>query len=165
MEIPILRGHAFSGEELHTGGLAPALISTAMAQRFWPAENPVGKEFLAGQNRRYQVIGIVPNVNTLHLGQEDGPLFYGLIADTGAAADAKMFLRVNRDASSAVSAIPALVRQIDPNVLSITHNSGWEVSSCCGDRFGLKPATYRMKREWAKLRYAKAAEVAPQRMD
>ena len=36
---------------------------------------------------------------------------------------------------------------------------------CCGDRFGLKPATYRMKREWAKLRYAKAAEVAPQRMD
>jgi hypothetical protein len=52
-----------------------------------------------------------------------------------------------------------------PKFLSITHNSGWEVSSCCGDRFGLKPATYRMKREWAKLRYAKAAEVAPQRMD
>jgi hypothetical protein len=40
-----------------------------------------------------------------------------------------------------------------------------KVSNCCGDRFGLKPATYRMKREWAKLRYAKAAEVAPQRMD
>ena len=52
-----------------------------------------------------------------------------------------------------------------PLLLSITHNSGWEVCNCCGDRFGLKPATYRMKREWAKLRYAKAAEVSPQRMD
>ena len=40
-----------------------------------------------------------------------------------------------------------------------------EVCNCCGDRFGLKPATYRMKQEWAKLRYAKAAEVSPQRMD
>jgi predicted permease len=120
MEIPILRGHAFAGEELHAGGLSPALVSTAMAQRFWPTENPVGKEFQAGQNRRYQVIGIVPNVSTLHLGQEDGPLFYGLITDTGAAADAKMFLRANRDASGAVSAISALVRQIDPSVTVTT---------------------------------------------
>jgi predicted permease len=120
MEIPILRGHAFTGEELHADGLSPALVSTAMAQRFWPAENPIGKEFLAGQNRRYQVVGIVPNVSTLHLGQKDGPLFYGLIAETGAAADTKMFLRANGDASSAVSAIPALVRQIDPNVTVTT---------------------------------------------
>jgi macrolide transport system ATP-binding/permease protein len=120
MEIPILRGHAFAGEELHAGGLSPALVSTSMAQRFWPTENPVGKQFLAGQNRRYQVIGIVPNVSTLHLGQEDGPLFYGLIADTGAAADAKMFLRANRDASGAVSAISVLVRQIDPGVTVTT---------------------------------------------
>lgn len=122
MEIAILRGHGFTGEELHAGGLLPALVSTAMAQRFWPAENPLGKEFLGGQNRRYQVIGIVPNVSTLHLGQEDGPLFYGLIADTGAAADAKLFLRANRDASSAVSAIPAVVRQIDSNVTVTTES-------------------------------------------
>jgi predicted permease len=120
MEIPILRGHAFTGDELHADGLSPALVSTAMAQRFWPAENPIGKEFLAGQNRRYQVVGIVPNVSTLHLGQNDGPLFYGLIAETGAAADTKLFLRANGDASSAVSAIPALVRQIDPNVTVTT---------------------------------------------
>jgi predicted permease len=122
MEIPILRGHGFTGEELHARGLLPALVSTAMAQRFWPAENPLGKEFLVGQDRRYQVIGIVPNVSTLHLGQEDGPLFYGLIADTGAAADAKMFLRANGDASNAVSAIPAVVRQIDPNVTVTTES-------------------------------------------
>jgi predicted permease len=48
MEIPILRGRAFSGEESHNGGLLPAVISTAMAQRYWPSENPLGKEFLAG---------------------------------------------------------------------------------------------------------------------
>jgi macrolide transport system ATP-binding/permease protein len=116
MEVPILRGRAFSGEEPHTGGLSPAVISTAMAHRYWLSENPLGKKFLAGQNRRYEVIGIVPNVSTLHLGQQDGPLFYGPIADTSGAVDAWIFLRTNGSAQDAVSAIPALVRQIDPNV-------------------------------------------------
>jgi predicted permease len=116
MEIPILRGRAFIGEQPQTGGLSPAVISIAMVQRFWPTGNPIGKEFMAGQNRRYHVIGIVPNVSTLRLGQEDGPLFYGLIVDTAGAADARMFLRTNGSATDAVSAIPALVRQIDPSV-------------------------------------------------
>jgi predicted permease len=116
MEIPVLRGHAFTGQESHSGGLSPAVISVAMARRFWPAQNPIGKEFLAGQNRRYEVIGIVPDVTTMHLGQEDGPLFYGPIGDTAGAVDAKVFLRTTGNASGAVSAIPALVRQIDPNV-------------------------------------------------
>jgi macrolide transport system ATP-binding/permease protein len=115
MEIPILRGRAFSGEEPDTGGMSPAVISTAMAQRYWPSA-PLGKKFLAGQSRRYEVIGIVPNVSTLHLGQQDGPLFYGTIADTSGAVDARIFLRTNGSAHDAVSAIPALVRQIDPNV-------------------------------------------------
>ena len=52
-----------------------------------------------------------------------------------------------------------------PSVFQLPTIPDGKVSNCCGDRFGLKPATYRMKREWAKLRYAKAAEVALQRMD
>jgi MacB-like periplasmic core domain len=120
MEIPVLRGRAFVGGELHAGNLSPAVINIAMATRFWPSQNPVGKEFLAGQDRRYQVIGIVSNVSTLHLGQEDGRLFYGLMADSAGAVDAKMFLCKTGNASAAVSAIPALVRQIDPNLTVTT---------------------------------------------
>lgn len=116
MEIPILRGRAFTGQEPHTGGLSPAVISTAMAQRYWPSENPLGREFLAGQNLRYRVVGVARDVSTLHLGQHDGPLFYAPIADTAGAVDTRLFLRTKGSARDAVSAIPALVHQIDPNV-------------------------------------------------
>jgi macrolide transport system ATP-binding/permease protein len=116
MEIPILHGRAFSGEEPDTGGVSPAVISTAMARRYWPSENPLGKRFLAGQSRKYEVIGIVPDVSTLRLGQQDGPLFYGTIAGTSGAVDARIFLRTDGSAQDAVSAIPALMHKIDPNV-------------------------------------------------
>jgi hypothetical protein len=86
MQIPILRGHPFSKEGSHPSDLSPAVISAAMAHKYWPNENPLGKKFLAAQNRGYEVIGLVPNVSTLHLGQQDGPLFYGQLDDTSGAA-------------------------------------------------------------------------------
>ncbi len=116
MQIPILRGHSFSKEGSHPSALLPAVISAAMAHKYWPNENPLGKRFLAAQNRGYEVIGLVPNVSTLHLGQQDGPLFYGQLDDTSGSVDARIFLRTNGSAHSAISAIPALVSQIDPTV-------------------------------------------------
>ena len=116
MEIPILRGRPFSKEGSHPKDLSPAVISAAMAHRYWPNQDPLGKKFLAGQNGGYEVIGIVPNVSTLHLGQQDGPLFYGQLDDASGAVDARIFLRANGSAQAAISAIPALVSQIDPTV-------------------------------------------------
>jgi predicted permease len=120
MDIPILRGRAFTEGELRTGGPSLAVISAAMAKRFWPSQDSLGKEFRAGQGERYRVIGVVPDICTLHLGQKDGPLFYGLTVDSTDAADTRLFLRVNGNASGAVSAIPSIVRQIDSNVTVTT---------------------------------------------
>lgn len=116
MQIPILRGHSFAKGGSHPSDLSPAVISAAMAHKYWPNENPLGKKISAAQNRGYEVIGLVPNVSTLHLGQQDGPLFYGQIEDTSGAVDARIFLRTNGSAHSAISGIPALVSQIDPTV-------------------------------------------------
>ena len=75
LEIPFIRGRAFTMEEARSG--APvAVISEATAKRFWPADDPIGKTFevttpeyssggrelfLTG-SRTVQVIGIAKDV-------------------------------------------------------------------------------------------------------
>jgi putative ABC transport system permease protein len=77
MEIPILQGHAFTEQETETSGPAPAVISRAMARKFWLGEDPIGKQFSASKDQSYRVVGIAPDLQNLHLGEVDGPFYYG----------------------------------------------------------------------------------------
>jgi putative ABC transport system permease protein len=118
MGIPILRGHAFTEQETESPGPVPAVISAAMARKFWDGEDPLGKEFFAAKDQTFQIVGIAPDVQNLHLGQVDGPFYYGA-KDAGysGALDAKIFLRTAGDSTGALSAIPGIAHQIDPSVM------------------------------------------------
>ncbi|HEY1526521.1 MAG TPA: ABC transporter permease [Candidatus Angelobacter sp.] len=122
MEIPILQGHAFTEQEIETNGPAPAVISRAMARRFWLGEDPIGKQFSASKDQRYRVVGIAPDLENLHLGEVDGPFYYGAMnARNNGAAEAKIFVRTS-GSSELLSAVPEIVRQLDPNVMVITES-------------------------------------------
>ena len=120
MEIPILQGHAFTEQETETNGPAPAVISRAMARKFWPGEDPIGKQFSASKDQSYRVIGIAPDLQNLHLGEVDGPFYYGAMnARNNGAIEAKIFVRISGN-SEQLSAVPEVVRQLDPNVMVTT---------------------------------------------
>src|SRR5262249_4374081 len=78
--IPILYGRAFSDQEVKDQ--APVVvINEALAERFWPDAQPLGKRFRAGAVSGnpgvvYQVIGVVKNVRSVRLAKVDGPYFY-----------------------------------------------------------------------------------------
>lgn len=117
MEIPILKGHAFTDEEIDSNGPAPAVISRAMAKKFWPQEDPIGKQFSASKDQNYRVVGIAPDLQNLHLGEVDGPFYYGAMnARNKGAIEAKMFVRIS-GSSEQLSAVPEVVRQLDPSVM------------------------------------------------
>lgn len=117
MEIPILQGHAFTDEEIDSNGPAPAVISRAMAKKFWPDEDPIGKQFSASKDQSYRVVGIAPDLQNLHLGEMDGPFYYGAMNDRNKGAiEAKMFVRISGN-SEQLSAVPEVVRQLDPSVM------------------------------------------------
>jgi predicted permease len=118
MGIHLLRGRTFTEQEAQTRGAVPAIISAAMARRFWGDTDPVGKEFLSSRTS-FQVLGIAPDVQNSHLGRTDGPFFYGADAP-GSALDAKIFVRTSGDASVVQAAVPQLTRQIDANVIAST---------------------------------------------
>jgi macrolide transport system ATP-binding/permease protein len=120
MGISLLRGRVFTEREAQTSGPVPAVISVAMAQRFWPNMDPLGKLFRSPKTT-YQVTAIVPDVQNSHLGQTDGPFFYGPeVADT--ALDAKIFVRTSPHTPAIDTLVRELVRQLDPNVMPTTES-------------------------------------------
>lgn len=75
LQIPVLKGRSL---ELSDDQAAPwvAIVNVAFAQRYWPGENPIGRQLLtdggAGERPR-QVIGVVGNVRQDSLGVEAQP--------------------------------------------------------------------------------------------
>jgi macrolide transport system ATP-binding/permease protein len=121
MGVPILRGHAFTEQEAERPGSAPAVISSAMARRFWGGEDPIGKNFSAAKSLTYQVVGIARDAQNLHLGQTDGPFYYGAKdANYSGAVDAIILLRTASDSTGPLSAISGIAHQIDPSVMVTT---------------------------------------------
>jgi macrolide transport system ATP-binding/permease protein len=118
MGIHLLRGRMFTEQEAQSPGSMPAIISAAMARRFWGDIDPLGKVFFAGKIP-YQVLGIAPDVQNSHLGQTDGPFFYGASAPDS-ALDSKIFVRTAGDTSAVGEAIRRLTRQLDAGVMAST---------------------------------------------
>ena len=60
LRMPIRRGRAISREE-HLKGTRVTVINESLAQRFWPDEDPIGRELTFG-GQQFRVIGIVADV-------------------------------------------------------------------------------------------------------
>ena len=73
--VSIRRGRSFTEEDAR-GGQAPAVISQAMADRFWPGVDPVGKRFKDTDGPWHEIIGVVADISSRQIGQIDGPVFY-----------------------------------------------------------------------------------------
>jgi putative ABC transport system permease protein len=70
MGVPVVRGRAFN-EHDKRDGLPVAIINEAMARRYWPNEDPVGKRFTFGDpgpNAQWlTIVGVVGDVKRLGL--------------------------------------------------------------------------------------------------
>jgi putative ABC transport system permease protein len=74
---PLLRGRGFLDSD--TASTTPVvIINTAMAKRFWPGENPIGKQVgLADpQSPLMNIVGVVSDVKHLSLREDAGPEMY-----------------------------------------------------------------------------------------
>jgi predicted permease len=85
LRIPMVAGRNFA----ETDSNRPvALINEAMARRYWPHDDPIGKTFVTGQAGTREILGVVRDVSD---GMEEVyPTFYrplGTSSATGAARD------------------------------------------------------------------------------
>lgn len=112
--IPLLQGRTFGEFERPEGG-ATAVVNRALAERFWPGENPVGKRILnmpRGADGA-TVIGVVGNNKQRSLREPDRPILYF----TPASIPMGSMTLIARSERSVETLLPAMRRaivEVDP---------------------------------------------------
>jgi len=74
--IPVLRGRALDARDGQ--GTSTVLVNQAMAEKFWPNEDPIGKRFGQGTDVKqyWTVAGVVGNIRSFGLGARTPYEFY-----------------------------------------------------------------------------------------
>jgi putative ABC transport system permease protein len=139
--IPLRRGRYFTDEDARSGA-SPAVISQAMANRFWPGADPmgpigpIGKRFKDNLGTSHEIVGVVADISSRHIGKLDGPLFYTPAQSASAAklSGHSFVLRTNENLSASVSAVREVARSLDKDVFVTAEPLAENV------RRGLEPA-------------------------
>jgi len=109
--IPIRRGRQFTEADARSGEL-PAVISQAMANRFWPGADPIGQRFKESAGTSHEIIGVVADISSRQVGKFDGPLFY-TPAPPAKLSGLSFVLRANGNLPATVSAVREVARSLD----------------------------------------------------
>ena len=77
MRIPLIEGRSFSNSD-DEKGLYVAIVSEAMAKKFWPNEDPIGRRFtMSGDSAHVlQVVGVAKDARYLDINGPIAPYFY-----------------------------------------------------------------------------------------
>ncbi|HEV8612426.1 MAG TPA: ADOP family duplicated permease, partial [Gemmatimonadales bacterium] len=118
MEIAILRGRSFRGDEPRAGSARPAVVSEAFARDFFASREPLGQQFMSSTDSvRYEVVGVAPDVRSSSLAQLDGPLFYE--AADPANPEGRLILRARVDPAMLRAAVAGIAQSLDRNVVTL----------------------------------------------
>lgn len=109
--IPLRRGRAFTEEDVRSGA-SLAVVSQAMANRFWPNSDPIGKRFKDNSGAAHEIIGVVADISSRQVGKLDGPLFY-TPASPAKLSGLSFVLRTNENLAASMSAIREAAHLLD----------------------------------------------------
>ena len=76
MKIALRDGRLFEDSDLRADSGGSVIINEALAKKYWPGENPIGKELRGGFRGTWRVIGVVANVAEAALTDESEPTRY-----------------------------------------------------------------------------------------
>jgi putative ABC transport system permease protein len=114
--VPLVKGRLL--DERDRTGTASVLINQAMAKKFWPGEDPLGKRFGQGQDRSrwYQVVGVVGDIRSFGLAGNSPYEFYRTI-DQQSFENMTVVLRSRRgDPRSLIPIARQIVGSIDASM-------------------------------------------------
>jgi putative ABC transport system permease protein len=119
MGIPLLSGRLVTEQDV-ANNTSSVLINEAMAKRFWPGEDPVGRRISTanstGQQTQWQtIVGVVGNVRHLGLDVEPRPEIY-YHTNTSPPFGPVIVIRTTRDPQRLISIARAKVRELDRDV-------------------------------------------------
>jgi predicted permease len=118
MGIPLLRGRLFN-ESDSSSSIPVALISEALAKRYFPNENPLGRQltfgFPANGIVSREIVGIVGDIHDVSLGKAPGPMLYVPYAQAPLYGG-EVVVKSTLSTSAVVGAIRTVTHGIDKNL-------------------------------------------------
>jgi putative ABC transport system permease protein len=118
LTIPLKAGRRFAAHDTKSGPPV-ALVSEAAARRFWPGENPVGKQLRLHVNESArtirEIVGIVGDVRTRGMEIEPAPVVYVPHTQYGPEA-MTIAVRTQGDPMDAVPQFKAVLKTLGPGV-------------------------------------------------
>lgn len=114
MAIPILRGRDFTDRDA-VGSPQVVIINETMAQRFWPAQDPIGRRFrFFGQQQLTEVVGIARDSKYNFIGEAAQPFIYQPLRQTPQPAVTLQVRSANPEA--VLGTVRSVVQQMEPNM-------------------------------------------------
>ena len=112
--VPLRRGREFTEEDARSG-VSPAVISQAMANRFWSNVNPIGQRFKDYDGASHEIIGVVADISSRQVGRIDGPVYY-TPAELAKLTGHSFLLRTNDNQRGVVTAVREVMLSLDKDV-------------------------------------------------
>ncbi len=116
---PLLRGRNFLDTD-NLSSRAVAIVNRAMAERFWPGQDALGKQFDFNNPRfpALTVIGIVGNVKHVSLREDPGPEIYVSYMQKvwASLSIMRVAVRTAADPLSAVASVREAIHTVDPEL-------------------------------------------------
>ncbi len=119
LDIPILQGRAFNHHDSATSPRV-AVVNRALALKFFPHENPIGKTFEVDPedvDGPIQIVGIATDTRYANVRDETPPLFYiPYVQNVGGPGRMMVQLRTFADPASVLPAVRRSIESLDRDV-------------------------------------------------
>src|SRR5215469_1643545 len=116
MQVPLLKGRQFTNSD---GEAAPpvAIVNQAMAKRFWPNEDPIGKYFSLKSNTGpfVEIVGVAGDGQYFFISTAAQPYFYLPLAQNFVSYRF-LQLRTSVPLQSIVSRVEEVIHKLDPDL-------------------------------------------------
>ena len=114
--VPLVRGRLLDSRD--GNDTTTVLINQAMADKFWPGEDPIGKRFGQGTDRAawWQVVGVVGDIRSFGLSRPTPFEFYRSIEQQVSNSQTVVLRASIDDPSALVPTAREIVRSIDPSL-------------------------------------------------
>jgi len=117
--VPLLAGREFTDGD-GPGKTKVAVISEAMAKKYFVGRNPIGLHFAFGGGNdvkpNIEIVGMVKNVKQSHVRDGDVPFIYVPYAQGSTIREMTFYAYTQQDPLLAVSALRSTVRELDANL-------------------------------------------------
>ena len=115
LQTPILRGREFADADGSTA-TPVAVVNETAARRLWPNGDALGKRFLWGDGRLYQIVGIARDANYVMPGEAPKATVYLPFAQAENRAEMTLQVRTSADVATMRRAVWALLRDAAPRL-------------------------------------------------